>query len=312
MTTPASRPDVHSPPARARRLGLYGPFIALAIALGAWSLVWVALAWGIESRLDGLAIREAAHGTTLAWSRRQVSGYPFRLDLEFDNLVWRNAAGSGLKLPELKTETTLLAFGHWVAFAPAGATILRGPKGPVTVSAQVLRASISALGAHPPSLSVEGAAMTFKPSAGAAPYWLTAADGLHLHSRAGPNDQGALFVELDKAMVDPSTPIGRLAGEAPLELTVDALFDHASALQGPTPASALANWRAAGGLAHPRAVSVQLGGLTLSADGGAVGIDSDGRLNGRLTHAGLPLLSFAGGRTRAAGAVDMAPAPKLY
>jgi len=326
MTSPMATP-------RARRLGLYGPFIALAIAVAAWSVGWFWLKDTVERRLDAAAARGRSGGSGLAWTGRSVHGYPFRLDVDFVGASWREPSGWAVRAPILRCETFVFAPDHWVAVAPAGVGLTRPSGGAVNISAKVLRASLSAVNARPATVSLEGLGLSFAPASGASPYFLRSASELHVHARAGPNDQGAFYVEVDGATPDPAGALGRGAAGEPVTLVADAIYSHASALAGASWAGAVASWARAGGQVEFRRLRLRAGAAELNAYGAGVTVDTNGRLEGvldatlaggtpALAALGLPrtargvaadrvTLGFAAGQTTL-GPVAIGPSPKVY
>jgi hypothetical protein len=267
---------------RASRLGLYGPFIALAIALAAWSAGWWWLKGQAESRLDALAARQLGAGGAFTWKSRTVHGYPFRLDVDFTDIAWREPSGWAVAAPTLKSEASAFTPGHWVAYAPDGAILGRPMGGAVTISAKALRASVSDLGSHPAAFSLEGTGLAFAPAPGAAPYFLQSAAELLVHTRAGPSDQGAFLVELDRAMPAPASALGRIAAGKSVTLVADATYSHAGAFSGPTWARAVDAWAAAGGRLGMRRLHLAAGDAAFDAQGAGLSASLDGRLEGTL------------------------------
>jgi hypothetical protein len=254
---------------RPRRLGLYGPFVALAIALVAWGGGWLSMKSEIERSLDATAVRLKAAGGTLTWSRRLIYGYPFRFDVDLTGLVWRGPDGWGLSTPELKSESSMFALGRWVGYAPAGATLIRPEGGDVQISASLLRASLSAMGAHPPTFSLEGQSLSFTPAPGAAPFLIASLSGLHVHIRAGPSDQGAAYVELDDA---------RSPGTGPADWSLDLTYDHADSLSGLDWNAAHHAWSAAGGKVELNHLHFRNGAMMREERSDQFAADSDGRV----------------------------------
>jgi len=269
-------------PHRANRLGLYGPFIALAIALAAWSAGWWWLKGEAERRLDAVAARQLGAGGAFTWKSRTVHGYPFRLDVDFTDVAWREPSGWAVAAPALKSEASAFAPGHWVAYAPDGAIVGRPMGGAVRIAAKTLRASVSDLGRHPATVSLEGIGLVFTPAPGAAPYFLLSADQLHLHTRPGPSDQGALLVELDRALPTPTGALGSIAGGKSVTLVADAIYSRAGAFSGPTWARAVDAWAAAGGRLEMRRLHLAAGDAAFDAQGAALSVSVDGRLEGAL------------------------------
>lgn len=268
-------------PRRASRLMLYGPFIALAMVLAAWSVGW----WQLKSQavrgLEGLARRQAGAGGAFSWRTVAVGGYPFRLDVDLTDAAWREPTGWALAAPSLKAEASVFAPGHWVAFAPDGATLGRPTGGAVRIAAKALRASLSDLGRTPSTFSLEGVGLTFTAASGAAPYFLTSAAELHVHTRAGPSDQGAAYVELDRAAPAAGGALALLSTGKPVSLIAQAEWSHAGAFTGPSWAGAVGQWANAGGQMDVTRLHLAAGQASLDA-AGRLGADADGRLTGAL------------------------------
>jgi hypothetical protein len=294
-------------PRRASRLGLYGPFAALAIALAAWSGVWWWFKGEVGRRLEDLAQHRRAAGGGLAWRALSVHGYPFRFDVDLEGVSWREPTGWGLTAPSLKAESSVFAPGHWVAYAPDGLVLDRPTGGQVRITGKAIRASVSQLDQRPPTVSLEAVGLRFAAVPGAAGYFLQAASELHLHWRAGPGDQGAWYVELDRAAPAPGSPLAALAGGRQATLVADAIFDHAGSLSGPSWASAVSGWSAAGARMSLRRLRLDAGESVLEGRGEGLTVGPDGRLVGsidaRMVHGDLALTRLAQAR-----AVDPAAA----
>lgn len=269
-------------PSRASRVGLYGPFLAVAMALALWSGGWWWMKAKAEQALDAVAAERQAAGGAFAWQGRRIYGYPFRLDMDLTGVAWREPSGWALAAPTLKAEASVFTPGHWVAFAPDGAILGRPMGGAVKITAKVLRASVSDPGAHPPTFSLEGIGLAFAPASGAAPYFLRDAAELHLHTRAGPGDQGAVYVELDRATPEPQGALGHIAAGKSVTLVADALYSHAAALAGPSWARAVDAWAAAEGQLQVRRLRLAAGDAALDAHGAGLTVTGEGRLEGAL------------------------------
>jgi hypothetical protein len=278
-----------------RRLGLYGPFIVLAIAAAAGSFGWLWLKGETERKLDALSLNAAGGGFT--WVSRRVSGYPFHIDVDFRGATWRDPSGWGVTVPVLNAEASVFAPDHWVGVAPDGAVLTRPTNGSVRIFAKVLRASLSDLAAHPARFSLEGIGLAFSPVPGAAPYFLDRAGELHIHTRAGPADQGAFYAELDQATPRAGSPLAALAAGKPVSLIADAIYAHAGALAGASWADGVRAWSAGGGTIEARRVNLAAGGFRLDARGEGLTVGDDGRLQGalsaKLVHASQALASLA-------------------
>lgn len=280
IQTPWSRP----PGAPPSRLGLYLPFGLLAMGILAWTVGWFWLRAETFRRMDAAARVLGEAGYQIDWSDRKIDGYPFRLDLTVREPRLREAGGWGLSADVLKAEAFTFAPSHWVIVLPEGARMQRRVGGPLTITAKALRASLSDTRAHPPRLSVEGLDLTFSPGPGGAPFPFEAAGELHIHSKSGPQDQGAVYFELDRARPTPGGLAARvLDSGGAVDLIVDGLFSHASAVTGSGAAGALRAWTQAGGGFTPTRLYARSGSLSVEAKGGHLDIDSLGDLRGALT-----------------------------
>ena len=264
------------------RLGLYAPFVVLLVVAAGWMFGWSWMRSEVFRRMDAAAGALEGSGYRADWSARSLSGFPFRLDLDITGPRLREVSGWGLSAPRLKAEAFVFAPDHWVIVAPDGVTLTRRVGGPVVVTAKALRASLSDETAHPPRLSVEGGGLNFAPGPGAAPVTMMAADELHLHTRAGPRDQGAFYLEIDKARTTGRSLLGDMAAGAPVTLIADAIYSHASALSGEGLAGALRGWSAAGGGLTIRRLSLDAGSTGAEAKSGSLAVGDDGRLKGSL------------------------------
>ena len=312
--THSDRPPTRKP----RRLWLYAPYVGLLIVIAIWSAGWLSVRQAAERRVDGEAQALRAAGWQVAWRARHVYGYPFRIDIDVDGLSVAEPGGWAVQIPALKTEARLFTPTHWLFAAPDGLTLTRPGRGAVTVTAELLRASLSDAGAHPPNLAFEGDEVAFAAAPGAKPFWLSKARVLQLYSRPGPNDQGALYASVDGGEPDPGSALARLAAGQPLDLKLEAVISHASALSRPGWRAAVANWNAAGGAIVVDRFEIAAPGLKVDAKGGTLTVGTDGRLVGTLpaSLSGGPLsgevpLRFEDDRTRL-GPLDLGPSPSLF
>jgi hypothetical protein len=233
--------------------------------------------------MDAAATSLEGSGYRVDWSDRAIYGFPFRLDLVVKNPRMREQSGWGLAAPRLDAEAFVFSPDHWVVVAPYGVTLRRRVGGPVVVAARVLRASLSNTGASPPRVSVEGLALTFATPAGARPFGLAKAAEFHLHTRAGPQNQGAAYVEVDRAVTTGPGLINDIAAGSPVTLIGDGIFNQADAMGGQGFAGALRGWRSAGGALTLRRLSLVATGAGLDSRSGTLAIGADGRLDGAMT-----------------------------
>jgi hypothetical protein len=266
-----------------RRLGLYLPFALLFLGVAAWSVFWLWASGQVGTRLDAAAQDLARAGYQVSWSRREISGYPFRIYVRLADASAREPSGWGLQAPVLEGEAYAYAPGHWMLAAPQGLSLVRPAAGAVTVTGKVLRASLTHLQSRPPSFDVQGEGLTFRPAAAAEPFALSAAELFELHLRAGPDDQGGVFVQLTNGRAGPAGLFGRIAGDKPISLTWNSTLSKMSAFAGGGWGQAVRGWSQAGGLMSVRPGSqLTAGDALVQVQSGTLGADGDGRLRGVL------------------------------
>ena len=258
---PQSRMSLpHQTPARKPlRALLYAPFVAVLLLALAWSAGWFWLRGDVLRRMDTARTAWRAAGHDLGWTARTLSGFPFRLDLDLSDARMGDGSGWAISTPRLNAEAFVFSPSHWVLVAPGAVTITRRSAGPVIVHAKVLRASLSDFAARPLRLSVEGLALTFDAPPGEKPFLLASAAEFHLHTRAGPDDQGALYLGLENAAPAHGGALERVAAGQSVNLTLDGLYDHAAAMRGRDWPDSLQAWKAAGGAFNLRLLKIEAG-----------------------------------------------------
>jgi hypothetical protein len=271
------------PRLRHRRLGLYGPFILLLIVVIAWSIGWLWMRGQVYRGLDAFRATMTQAGYDVSWRTPSVWGYPFRLDLSLSNVAIRAPAGWRLSVPTANAEAEFLTPGHWVLDIPSDVTLTSRAGEALLIRTRVLRASLSDFDADPPRLSVEGLGVTLAGPAGANPFFFSSAAEVHLHTRAGPDDQGAFYLEVDQANAPFTGLLGRIADGKPVTLIADTLYSHAGALSGPDWAASVTRWRDQGGVLDMRSLKLLAGDAVLDAKPGVLTVDQDGRLKGSLS-----------------------------
>jgi hypothetical protein len=276
-----SLPDPATP-RKLSRWGLYGPFLLALVIIAAWSGLWVWARGQAQGRMDAAVADLAKAGYQIAWKQRDIGGYPFRMDVTLTDAVIREPSGWGLEAPDLEAEAYMHAPGHWMLAAPQGITFVRPQAGPVTVTGKLIHASLTDLGKRPPSLSFEGLGLTFQPAAGAAPFFLSAADKVEFHLRAGPDDEGGVFLSVDKGKARLSGLFARIAGDKPISVVWNATLSKMSAFTGENWPAAVRRWSDAGGQMHVRQAGVTAGDALIGATAATLTVGADGRVRGEL------------------------------
>jgi len=291
--------------------------LAVAGAAG-WFVARINLARQMDRTVQSLH----AHGVEVSWSRRRVTGFPFRLDVAFDTLRIADHAGWVLTAPELKGEAFAYNPGHWIVAAPAGMALTRPGRGVLDVTGQAIRASVSGLGSAAPRYSFQGLKLTFSPEPGAALPSLGAADLLEVHLQPGPDDQAALLIRLNAGR--PPLSVAANGPDQILGLTWDSRLSHLSALSGADWPSAVKHWTEAGGVMSLVDAQLSLGAVQLNAQPATLTVGADGRLRGvvplslsqgraakRLLGAAPLTLTFQDGATRL-GPLPLGPAFQVF
>lgn len=304
-----------------RRAGLFLPWLLLLLLAGGWSVGWFVLRDQALARLDAGVEQLRAGGYQVDWRRREVGGFPFRLDVTTEGLRLAEPSGWALETPVLKSEAWIYRPDHWVMVAPAGLTLTRPDGGPVAVRAQALRASLAGFQARPPRISVEGVGVVFDPASGAAPYPLERADRLELHLRPGPDDQAGVLFRVEGARPRLEGLPARIAQGRPVTVTWDLTLSRISAFRGPDWRRAVRRWSEAGGVVTVRRAEIRGGDALLAGKGGPLRVAADGRLEGaleaELKEADSGQTAFGGrielsdGRARL-GPFEVGPAPRVY
>ena len=330
-----------APSRKARRSGLFVPFVIVLIFAAAWCGGWFWLRGQAEQRMDATAASLKARGYDLSWSARTFSGFPFRLNVTLTDARAAEPSGWALRIPELKGEAMIYDLDHWVAIAARGALLTRPTGGDVAVAGQALRASLAGFDQSPPRISIEGAKLVFSTAPEAAPFPLRSADAVQLHLRPGPDDQGAILFKAEGARANFTGLLGRIAQTNSADMTLDARLTRVSALRGDSWADAVRDWTAAGGAITMQDARITAGEAEGTAKSGALSVDAKGRLQGKLEVAlkervdpNAPIetaeqalaaaaialgrdpvieagLVFQDGRTRL-GTIDTGPSPRIY
>lgn len=269
-------------PRKLSRLGLYGPFAIAVVLVIAWSAAWMWAKGQAQTRMDKAVADLGRAGYEISWKDRRIGGYPFRIDVTLTDARVRERSGWGLETPRLEAEAYMHAPGHWVMATPDGLAFVRPVGGPVAVTGKLIHASLFDLAKKPPSFDFEGVNLAFQPQAGAQPFFLSNADKVEFHLRAGPDDEGGLFLTVDKGKAQLSGLFARIADGKPISITWNATLSKMSAFTGGDWASAVRHWSDAGGEMKLRQAGVTAGDALIGAQSGSLTVGHDGRARGTL------------------------------
>jgi hypothetical protein len=271
-----------APSRKPSRIGIYAPFVLVLIGAAIWSGVWVWARGQAYKQMDAAVAELSRAGYQIGWSGREIGGYPFRLDITLTNAEVREPSGWALRSPNLEAEAYLFSVGHWMIAAPQGLTFVRPQAGPVTVTGKLIHASLSGFDKTPPNFDFEGVGLTFQPQPGAQPFSLSAAERVEFHLRAGPDDQGGVFLSVQNGKARLAGLFARIAGDKPISIAWNSTMSKISAFNGATWPQAVRHWTDAGGAMTVRNAGVTAGDALIGATGGTLTVGYDGRVRGTL------------------------------
>jgi hypothetical protein len=264
------------------RLGLFAPFVLLALLALAWTAGWFWLRGRAESEIEGWLHREAQAGRQWTCADRSLTGYPFRFELRCTSLSF---ARSDVRF----TVGPVVAVAQ--VYQPRH--VILEATGPFRVqqdglSADVtwgqLEASLHATGDgfQRASLVVDrlkGAVTGVDPS----PIDFSA-DHLELHARPTPGRfAGDGAVDLSARVMRAAVPVldPVLGGSEPAGIALDATVTRAAGFRTRTLAQELERWRAAGGTVELASLAAEKGSRRLRAQG-VLSLDEQHRPAGQL------------------------------
>lgn len=253
---------------RRGRLGLFLPYVLLAILVAAWSGAWFWIRGKAEHEMDAWMAREAAAGRTWTCQDRSVTGYPFRIELRCSALTLARSDGSFRLGP-----TTVVAQVYQprlVVFESQGP--FHAEQGALTGDASWSALQGSFHGASEGftrlSLVVDGPKVSV---AGAEPQPITV-QGRHLelHARPSParyESDGAVEVNLQLAQAAIPALDALTGSAAPVDVSLDTTITHARVIGTGAVPRELEKWRQAGGVLELGALSLAKGDQRVQARG---------------------------------------------
>ena len=275
-------PDPDAPRKPLSRFWLFAPYVVLLIAIVGWSLAWVWIRAEVAGRMDAAAARLRGEGYTIEWSRRTISGYPFRVEMVLDGLHLGERSGWALAAPQIRAETYAYRLGQWVGYAPSGLVLTRPASGAVTIGGQALRASYAASGDNAPRVAIEALKPVFTPGRDAKPFMINAAQHLDIHLWQAGDDQAEFLLRIDGATAPASGLLSKLAQAKPMDIAWEAKLSHASTLHGRDWPAAVQAWGAAGGSLQVEHGFLHAGVTALNLRPGKLDVGWDGRLRGTI------------------------------
>lgn len=292
------------PPPRRRRLGLFLPILLVLLAIGGWTVWWFVVANRVAEETDRAAAELRQAGYQLAWTDRDVTGWPYRTRVEFKGFKATAPSGHALAAPRLDVQANTYALDKWVAVAPDGLTLTRGAKGEVRIAGGPIRASLSGLRRSPPNLVIELRKPVFTPAEGAEPFPLASAELVDLYLRPAPSGavgEGEFLVRVNGGKPRPDGMLDWIGAGKPFSMHWEGRIGALNQFRGASWADAARRWASAGGaLAQVRGVATT-GKASLDAASQRLWVGPDGRLRGgvSMTLKGGPESLMALGRSHA-------------
>lgn len=268
--------------ARRFRLGLFLPYIVLALIVVAWSVGWFWIRGRAATEIDAWMAREASAGRNWACADRSLTGYPFRIELRCSAVTLDRSDGRFRLGPS--TAVAQVYQPRLVLFESAGSFhveqgALTGDAAWSSLQGSVHGASDgftrASLVVSAPNVTVTGA--------DPGPIAITG-QHLELHARPTPGryeSEGA--VDLSVRLMQAVLPrLDALTGNpAPADLSLDTTLTQATILRTGPVARELERWRRAGGTLDLTALSLAKGEQRVQAKG-ALALDEAHRPVGQL------------------------------
>ncbi|GJE13070.1 MULTISPECIES: DUF2125 domain-containing protein [Methylobacterium] len=254
--------------ARRSRLGLFLPYVLLAIVVVGWSAAWFWIRARTADEIDGWIAREAAAGRTWTCADRSLGGYPFRIELRCSAVTLERVDGrfrlgpstavAQIYQPRLVVfesagpfhveQGDLTGDASWKAFQ---GSFHGAAEGFTRASAVIDAPNVTVTGAEPGPIAVSGR-------------------HLEVHARPAPGRyEAAGAVDVSLRLVQAASPQldALTATRDPADLALDATLTQATVLRTGTVARELERWRQAGGALDLTALSLAKGAQRVQAKG---------------------------------------------
>ncbi|MDI4664589.1 DUF2125 domain-containing protein [Xanthobacter autotrophicus] len=270
--------------------------LALVVTVAViWSGLWFYAADRAEREIDAWISREARLGRIWGCADRSLAGFPFRFELRCQSPTLETRGGDAMRFTAVS--------GHAVAQVWAPNHIVAEFTGPARVEDLNTRSIYAAawsllqisgigdLSGRPQRFSLQSHDMRIEqPGApGAAPTPLATARLFEFHARRAAGTDGKPDgVDYASGMLGGESPLlGALGVSGPVDMTLQGTVTASADLRPMPLAQRLRAWAAAGGVATLDRFAVTSPKLASTASG-ALSLDPQGRLNGKLD------LGFAG------------------
>ena len=253
------------PPKKASRWGLFGPILVLAVVCALWSGYWFYTAGRIQAQVLQHQKALITAGYQASFDPIKVTGYPYRMVIDFRRLNIVSPSGKGFSAPAIRAEANAYALDNWVAEAPQGLTLYRGrtsgiDRGKVSVMGTKLKASAFNLSKPIPTIAIEGDDLILAASDATYPLPFTTAKSLEAHMRPTANvvDSADIMLNFTGAQGQPKSLAGDFGASKALSLQVEGAVSRVSAIHDFGASSA---WAAKGGQVSAFRLKLVQGGL---------------------------------------------------
>jgi hypothetical protein len=270
-----------------RRLGLIIPWVAALLVVVGYFFYWNTLRSEAITRIDAWMESERMSGVVASYGSVKADGFPFRLSLRYENLVYSPAdRGWRLEFPFASVHVNPANISHVIA-APNATFIFTNREGQrYEVSSAMMETSLRLDGAKLARASLEAKGVNATPLApppGAQPATATAAVVLEAHVRPSETQAGVYQVALRGMDITLPTPPPALAGLGDKASLFEAAIsvEQGDLLANAPKSDPLGPWADAGGQARVEAMALQWGAAKLKASGD-ITVDAQRRLAGRL------------------------------
>jgi len=282
---PARKPQTRS--ARRRRYRYIGTLVLVAALVGGWSWFWHYAAGKAEVTVEGWRAREAKAGRIYACGSQTIGGYPFRIEVDCDkaSALFR----SNQPPVELKTARILAAVQ---VYDPT--LMISEFTGPLTIADpghapnlilnwKLMQSSVRGTPAAPQRVSIVFDDPKLDRLSGGARQNLLTAKRIELHGRIAEGSAASHpVIETVLRLAAASAPGLHPAAARPIDADITAVLRGLNDFSPKPWPARFRQLQAAGGRIDIINARVQQG-ETIAVGGGALGLNSNGRLDGQLT-----------------------------
>lgn len=294
MTAPVA-PAPEAPASRPKPWLVIVPLALLVIAAIVWSGLWFYAAGRAEREIDAWIGREAKLGRIWTCTDRHLAGFPFRFELRCLMPKLETRGGDAMRFTAASVEAVaqVWAPNHLVAdfTGPARVEDLNTGQAYVAVWSLLQMSGVGDLSGRPERFSLQAHDLKLEQPGAAStpPTPLLSAHLFEFHARRSPGQDGKPDgVDYASGLTGgESALLTALGAQGPVEMALQGTVTASADLRPMPVAQRLRAWAAAGGVAKLDRFHITSPKVAMTAVG-AVSLDPQGRLNGKLD------LGFAG------------------